>query len=48
MAQMGRDPMEVLIGEGFEFDELGRASQAQRMRSAELEALVDSEALPVD
>lgn len=43
-----RDPMEVLIGEGVEFDELGRASQAQRMRSAELEALVDSEALPVD
>ena len=38
-----RDPMEVLIGEGVEFDENGCASQAQRLRPAELEALLDPE-----
>ena len=38
-----RDPTEVLIGEGVEFDESGRASQAQRLGPAELEALLDSE-----
>jgi alkylated DNA nucleotide flippase Atl1 len=38
-----RDPMEVLIGEGIEFDESGCASQAQRLRPAELEALLDPE-----
>ena len=38
-----RDPMEVLIGEGVEFDENGRASQAQRLAPAELEALLDPE-----
>jgi alkylated DNA nucleotide flippase Atl1 len=38
-----RDPLEVLIGEGVEFDEGGRANQAQRLRPAELEALLDSE-----
>jgi alkylated DNA nucleotide flippase Atl1 len=43
-----RDPMEVLIGDGVEFDELGRASQAQRLRSADLETLVDTEAPPID
>ena len=35
--------MEVLIGEGVEFDENGCASQAQRLRPAELEALLDPE-----
>ncbi len=38
-----RDPMEVLIGEGVEFDENGCASQAQRLRPAELDALLDPE-----
>ena len=38
-----RDPMEVLIGEGVEFVENGCASQAQRLRPAELEALLDPE-----
>jgi alkylated DNA nucleotide flippase Atl1 len=38
-----RDPMEVLIGEGVQFDENGRASQAQRLGPAELEALLDPE-----
>lgn len=38
-----RDPVEVLIGEGIEFDEAGRASQAQRLGPAELEALLDEE-----
>jgi alkylated DNA nucleotide flippase Atl1 len=37
-----RDPMEVLIGEGIEFDENGRASQAQRLGPAELEALLET------
>lgn len=41
-ASDNRDPMEVLIGEGIEFDEQGRASQAQRLGPAELEALLDS------
>ena len=41
-----RDPMEVLIGEGVEFDENGCASQAQRLRPAELEALLDPERGP--
>jgi alkylated DNA nucleotide flippase Atl1 len=35
-----RDPVEVLIGEGLDFDEHGRASQAQRLGPAELEALL--------
>jgi hypothetical protein len=35
--------MEVLIGEGVEFDENECARQAQRLRSAELEALLDPE-----
>ncbi|OAI40074.1 hypothetical protein AYO39_00240 [Actinobacteria bacterium SCGC AG-212-D09] len=39
-----RDPIEVLTGEGIEFDEgTGRASQAQRLGPAELEALLDEE-----
>lgn len=38
-----RDPTEVLIGEGVEFDEHGRASQTQRLGPAELEALLDAE-----
>jgi alkylated DNA nucleotide flippase Atl1 len=38
-----RDPVEVLIGEGIEFDESGRASQAQRLGPSELEALLDPE-----
>jgi alkylated DNA nucleotide flippase Atl1 len=36
-----RDPMELLIGEGIEFDENGRASQAQRLGPAQLETLLD-------
>jgi alkylated DNA nucleotide flippase Atl1 len=39
-----RDPMEVLTGEGIEFDEHGRASQVQRLGPAELEELLDSAA----
>lgn len=42
-----RDPVEVLIGEGVEFDNNGRASQAQRLGPAELEALLDAEASAV-
>ncbi len=42
-----RDPVEVLIGEGVEFDEGGRANQAQRLGPAELEALLDSEPITV-
>ena len=42
-----RDPMEVLIGEGIEFDEHNRASQAQRLGPADLEALLDSEPISV-
>lgn len=38
-----RDPVEVLIGEGIEFDEAGRANQAQRLGPAELEALLEQE-----
>jgi alkylated DNA nucleotide flippase Atl1 len=38
-----RDPVEVLIGEGVEFDEQNRASQAQRLGPAELEALLEPE-----
>jgi alkylated DNA nucleotide flippase Atl1 len=38
-----RDPVEVLTGEGIEFDEGGRASQAQRLGAADLEALLDEE-----
>jgi alkylated DNA nucleotide flippase Atl1 len=38
-----RDPTEVLIGEGVEFDDNGRASQAQRLGPAELEALLESQ-----
>jgi hypothetical protein len=38
-----RDVVEVLIGEGIEFNEDNRASQAQRLRPAELEALVGQE-----
>jgi alkylated DNA nucleotide flippase Atl1 len=38
-----RDVVEVLIGEGLEFDEAGRASQAQRLGPAELEALLEDE-----
>jgi alkylated DNA nucleotide flippase Atl1 len=38
-----RDPMEVLIGEGIEFDEHGRASQAQRLGPADLENLLEAE-----
>lgn len=37
-----RDPMEVLIGEGLEFDEGGRASQAQRLGPADLEKLLEA------
>jgi alkylated DNA nucleotide flippase Atl1 len=40
-----RDPMEVLTGEGIEFDENDRASQAQRLGPAELEILLDSPAV---
>ncbi len=38
-----RDPMEVLIGEGIEFDAQDRASQAQRLGPAELQAILDGE-----
>jgi alkylated DNA nucleotide flippase Atl1 len=38
-----RDPAEVLIGEGVDFDEHGRASQTQRLGPAELEALLEAE-----
>ena len=37
-----RDPAEVLIGEGVDFDEHGRASQTQRLGPAELEALLEA------
>ncbi len=36
-----RDPVEVLTGEGIEFDEVGRASQGQRLSPAELASLAD-------
>jgi hypothetical protein len=36
-------PMEVLIGEGLEFDDGVRASQAQRLGPAEIETLLDPE-----
>jgi hypothetical protein len=39
--------MEVLIGEGIEFDEHGRASQPQRLGPAELEALLEDDPTPV-
>jgi alkylated DNA nucleotide flippase Atl1 len=42
-----RDPMEVLIGEGLEFDENDRADQAQRLRPAELEALLEANSSPL-
>lgn len=38
-----RDPLELLIGEGIEFDDQNRASQAQRLGPAQLEALLDEE-----
>ena len=41
-----RDPTEVLIGEGIEFDEHGRASQTQRLGPAELEALLEADKTP--
>ena len=44
-ASDNRNPMELLIGEGIEFDELDRASQAQRLGPAELESLLDSESV---
>ena len=44
-ASDSRNPMELLIGEGIEFDELDRASQAQRLGPAELESLLDSESV---
>lgn len=37
-----RDPMEMLIGEGIEFDDNDKASQAQRLGPPELEALLDN------
>lgn len=37
-----RDPMEMLIGEGIEFDDSDKASQAQRLGPPELEALLDN------
>jgi len=37
-----RDPMQMLIGEGIDFDEDDKASQAQRLGPPELEALLDS------
>jgi alkylated DNA nucleotide flippase Atl1 len=37
-----RDPMETLIGEGIEFDDSDKASQAQRLGPPELEALLDN------
>lgn len=39
-----RDPMEMLIGEGIDFDDNNKASQAQRLRAPELEALIDNQA----
>ena len=38
-----RDPVEVLIGEGIEFDAQGRASQAQRLGAVELQAIIDGD-----
>lgn len=38
-----RDPMELLIGEGIEFDANDKASQTQRLGPAELEALLDEQ-----
>ncbi len=38
-----RDPTEILIGEGIEFDEHGRASQTQRLGPAELEDLLEAD-----
>lgn len=38
-----RDPMEMLIGEGIEFDDNDKASQAQRLGPPELEALIDNQ-----
>ena len=38
-----RDPTEVLIGEGIEFDEHGHANQAQRLGPADFEALLEAE-----
>lgn len=40
-----RDPMELLIGEGIEFDEQNRASQSQRLGPSELEALLDDDSI---
>ena len=34
--------MEMLIGEGIEFDDNDKASQAQRLGPPELEALLDN------
>jgi hypothetical protein len=34
--------MEMLIGEGIEFDDSDKVSQAQRLGPPELEALLDS------
>jgi alkylated DNA nucleotide flippase Atl1 len=42
-----RDPVEVLIGEGVEFDDDGRARQSQRLGPAELEGLLDAESTVV-
>ncbi|MDG5768374.1 hypothetical protein [Mycolicibacterium fortuitum] len=36
-----RNPMEMLIGEGIEFDDNDKASRAQRLGPPELEALLD-------
>lgn len=38
-----RDPMEMLVGEGVEFDENDKASQAQRLGPPELAALIDGD-----
>ncbi len=37
-----RDPMEMLIGDGIEFDGNDKASQAQRLGPPELEALFNN------
>jgi alkylated DNA nucleotide flippase Atl1 len=41
-----RDPLEVLTGEGVEFDANNRASQAQRVGPAKLEALLEDDPSP--
>lgn len=40
-----RDPMELLIGEGIEFDKNDRASQDQRLGPAELETLLEGRSI---